>query len=111
VSHPVCGGIDVHAAQLTACLRRGSEDGQSTTEVVEYGTTYGELGVFRSGLQAHQCPIVALESPGGDGKLVYHVLRKAVEMHVANRRDVRQRPAQRRTSVMPHGLRNFWLMG
>jgi hypothetical protein len=35
VIHPVCGGIDGHAAQLTACLRRVSEDGQITTEVVE----------------------------------------------------------------------------
>src|SRR5712692_2438025 len=27
VISPVCCGIDMHAAQLTACLRRGSEDG------------------------------------------------------------------------------------
>ena len=43
VVHPVCCGIDVHSAQLMACLRRISQDGQITTEVVEYGTTYSEL--------------------------------------------------------------------
>jgi hypothetical protein len=32
VIHAVCCGIDVHSAQLTACLRQVSEDGQSTTE-------------------------------------------------------------------------------
>jgi hypothetical protein len=30
VIHPVCCGIDVHAAQLTACLRRVSDDDQIT---------------------------------------------------------------------------------
>ena len=29
--HAVCCGIDVHAAQRTACLRQVREDGQSTT--------------------------------------------------------------------------------
>ena len=48
IVHPVCCGIDVHAALLTACLRRVSEDGQSTTEVVEDGTTYSDLLAFRS---------------------------------------------------------------
>ena len=67
VIHPVCCGIDVHAAQLAACLRQVSEDGQVTTEVVEYGTTYGALVALRSWLQAHQCPIVALESTGDTG--------------------------------------------
>jgi hypothetical protein len=36
--HPVGCGIDVHAAQLTACLRRVSDAGQITTEVVVCGT-------------------------------------------------------------------------
>ena len=35
VIHAVCCGIDVHSAQLTACLRRVSEEGQIPTEVVE----------------------------------------------------------------------------
>jgi hypothetical protein len=61
---PVCCGIDVHAAQLTACLRRVSEAGQITTELVEYGTTSSALVAFRTWLQEQQCPIVALESTG-----------------------------------------------
>jgi hypothetical protein len=55
VIHPVCCGIDVHAAQLTACLRRVSEAGQITTELVEYGTTYSALVAFRTWLQEQQC--------------------------------------------------------
>jgi hypothetical protein len=45
---PVCCGIDVQAAPRTACLRRVSEAGQITTELVEYGTTYSELVAFRT---------------------------------------------------------------
>jgi hypothetical protein len=52
---PVCCGIDVYAAQLTACLRRVSEDGQITTERVEYGTTSRELVALRSWLHEQRC--------------------------------------------------------
>src|SRR5262249_23877415 len=54
VLHPICCGIDVHAAQLTACLRRVSDDGQITTELVNSGTTYRELIAFRTCLQEHR---------------------------------------------------------
>src|SRR5262245_66582154 len=43
VLHSVCCGIDVRAAQLTACLRRVSDDGQITTALVTCGTTYRDL--------------------------------------------------------------------
>jgi hypothetical protein len=39
VIHPVCCGIDIHAAQLTACLRRVSDDGQITPELIACVTT------------------------------------------------------------------------
>ena len=35
VIYPVCSGIAVFAAQLTACLRWVSDDGQITTELVD----------------------------------------------------------------------------
>ena len=70
VIHPICCGIAVHAAQLTACLRRVSDDGQITTELVDCGTTYRARIAFRPWLQAHQCPVVAMESTGVYGKPV-----------------------------------------
>jgi transposase len=110
--YPVCCGIDVHAAQLTACLRRVSEDGQSTTEVVEYATTYRELLAFGTWFQKQPCPVVALESTGVDWKPVYHVLSDTVEVHLANSRDVRQRPGKKTdkndatwlAELLAHGL-------
>jgi transposase len=39
VVHPICCGIDVYQAQLTACLRRVDTDRQVTQEVREFATT------------------------------------------------------------------------
>jgi transposase len=64
VIHPICCGIDVHAAQLTACLRQVNEDGHITTERHDSGTTYSELVACRTWLQAQNGPVVALESTG-----------------------------------------------
>jgi hypothetical protein len=50
VLYPVCGASDGHAAQLTACLRRVSDEGQITTELVDCGTTYRALIAFRTWL-------------------------------------------------------------
>jgi transposase len=112
VIHPVCCGIDVHAAQLTACLRRVSDEGQITTEWVECGPTYRELGAFRTWLQDQQCPVVALESTGVYWQPVYHVRSEAVEVVLANSRDVRQRPGKKTdksdatwmADLLAHGL-------
>jgi hypothetical protein len=112
VLHSVCGGIDVHAAQLTACLRRVSDDGQITTELVDGGTTSRALIALRTWLQEQQCPVVALERTGVYWKPVYHVLSEVVEVWVANSHDVRQRPGQKTdesdatwmAELLAHGL-------
>src|SRR5262245_8513739 len=112
VLHPVCCGIDVHSAQLTACLRRVSDDGQITTELVDCGTTYRALIAFRTWLQEQQCPVVAMESTGVYWKPVYHVLSEAVAVCVANSQDVRQRPGKKTdesdatwiAELLAHGL-------
>ena len=64
VVHPVCCGLDVHQATLTACLRQASADGQSTTVLREFGTTYAELLALSDWLVAQHCPVVAMESTG-----------------------------------------------
>ena len=62
VVHPICCGIDVHQAQLTACLRRVDADGQVTQEVREFATTYDALLTLSTWLTEEQCPVAALES-------------------------------------------------
>src|SRR2546426_867329 len=85
VLHPVCGGIAGHAAQRTACLRRVSDDGQITTELVDCGTIYRELIALRHWRQEHLCPVVAITSTGVYGKPVDHVWSEAVEVSQVGR--------------------------
>ena len=50
VVHPICCGIDVHQAQLTACLRRVDGDGHVREGVREFATTYWAGLAFWTGL-------------------------------------------------------------
>ena len=74
VVYPVCCGIDVHQARLTACLRRVQEDGQVTKEVQEFDTTYPALLVLLDWLIAQHYPVVAMESTGVYWKPIWNVL-------------------------------------
>jgi transposase len=112
VVHPVCCGLDVHQATLMACVRRVSDDGQSTTELREFGTTYAELLALSDWLVAQHCPVVAMESTGVYWKPVYHVLVGVVEVLVGNAREMRPRPGKKTdkadarwiAELLAHGL-------
>jgi transposase len=112
IVHPVCCGIDVHAAQLTACVRRVGAAGQIRTELVEYGTTSRELLAFRRWLHEQGCPVVALESTGVSWQPVSHGLIEEVDGHLAHSRDGRQRPGKQTdkrdatwiAELLAHGL-------
>jgi hypothetical protein len=92
---PVCCGIDGHAAPLTACRRRVSEEGQLTTELGNWGTPSRARIALRTWWHAHQCPVGARERTGVYWQPVYPVLRDAVEGCVAHRHEVRQRPGHK----------------
>ena len=112
VVHPVCCGIDGHAAQLTACLRRVNDAGQISTEWRDFGTTYDQLLALRAWLAEQGCPIAVLESTGVYWKPIYHVLVETLEIVVANARSVRQRPGKKTdkadaawlAELLAHGL-------
>ena len=61
VVHPICCGIDVHQARLTACLRQVDADGQVTKDVREFATTYGALLTLLDWLE--QIPRSARRNP------------------------------------------------
>jgi len=112
VVHPVCCGIDGHAAQLTACLRQVNDDGQISTAWRDFGTTYDQLLALRAWLDEPGCPIVVLESTGVYWQPIYHVLVETLEVVVANARSVRQRPGKKTekadaawlAELLAHGL-------
>jgi transposase len=112
VVHPICCGLDVHQAQLTACLRRVDADGQVTQEVREFATTYDALLTLSTWLTEEQCPVVALESTGVYWRPVYHVLMGTVEVLVGNAQEMRRRPGHKTdkadarwiAELLAHGL-------
>jgi transposase len=112
VVHPVCCGLDVHQASLTACLRRMRDDEQITTEVRVFGTTYAALLALSDWLSASHCPVVAMESTGVYWRPVYHVLAGTVEVLVGNAREMRPRPGKKTdpadatwiAELLAHGL-------
>jgi len=112
VVHPVCCGIDVHQARLTACLRRVCEDGQVTKDVQEFDPTYPALLVLLDWLIAQHCPVVAMESTGVYWKPVYHVLAGTIEVLVGNAQAMQQRPGRKTdkadarwsAALLAHGL-------
>ena len=95
VVHPVCGGMDGHAAQWTACLRRVHDAGQISTEWRDFGTTYAPLLALRAWLDEQGCPIVVLESTGVYWKPLSPVWVETLEVVVANAHSVRQRPGKK----------------
>jgi transposase len=112
VVHPICCGIDVHQACVTACLRQVQEDGQVTTEVREFATTYDALLALSDWLTAQHCPIVAMESTGVYWQPLYHVLVGTVEVLVGNPQEMRRRPGHKTdpadarwiAELLAHGL-------
>ncbi len=89
--HPLCCGLDVHQAQVSACLRRVNADGGVSVEHRRYATTLRELTALSDWLVESGCPVAAMESTGVYWKPVYHVLDGVVEVWVLNACDVKQR--------------------
>jgi transposase len=112
VVHPVCCGIDVHQARLTACLRSVEGDSQVTQEVREFATTYSALLALTEWLVEQHCPVVAMESTGVYWQPVYHVLSGAFEVVVGNAHEMRRRPGRKTdkadarwiAELLAHGL-------
>jgi transposase len=95
VVHPICCGIDVHQAQLTACLCRVDADGPVTQEVREFATTDDAVLTLSTWLTEQQCPVSALESTGVYWRPVYHVLVGTVEVRAGHAQEMRRRPGHK----------------
>jgi hypothetical protein len=110
VVHPICCGIDVYQAQLTAYLRRVDADRQVTQEVREFATTDDAVLTLSTWLTEQQCPVSALESTGVYWRPVYHVLVGTVEVRGATRRRYGGALGIRPTQRMRAGWWSAWRM-
>ncbi len=91
LAHPICCGLDVHQACITACLRHVEVGGKVNLTTREFGTTVSELKTLLAWLSDEDCPICVMESTGVYWKPVYNVLAVHLEVLIANAYEVKQR--------------------
>jgi transposase len=91
------GALDVHKAQVTACVRVPGPEGRAP-ELAEFSTTVQGLLALRDWLAAHRVTHVAMEATGVYWQPVWHILEEDFELTLCNARHVKQVPG-RKTDV------------
>jgi transposase len=91
-------GLDVHKAQLTACVRAPAGGGGREQHVAEFPTTVAGLLTLRDWLAAHGVEQVVMEATHVYWKPVWAVLEDEFELLLVNARRVKQVPG-RKTDV------------
>ncbi|MGA2930321.1 MAG: IS110 family transposase [Solirubrobacteraceae bacterium] len=106
-----CCGLDVHKAQVTACVRLLING--AVTEIVEtFGTTTPDLLALRDWLTSHGVTHVAMESTGVYWKPVYYTLEDEFEVLLVNAQHVKHVPGRKTDTIdagwiaklLAHGL-------
>jgi transposase len=90
--------LDVHKAQVTACVRVPDAAGRREPEVREFSTTVGGLLVLRDWLCAHRVTHVAMEATSVYWKPIWAILEDDFELLLVNARHVKNLPG-RKTDV------------
>ena len=91
-------GLDVHKAQVTACVRVPGRGRERTQEVAEFPATVRGLLALRDWLNAHRVTQVAMEATGVYWKPVWAILEDEFDCLLVNARHVKQVPG-RKTDV------------
>ena len=92
------GALDVHKAQLTACVRVPDAAGRRVPQVAEFQTTVRGLVALRDWLAAHPSRTSRWRPPGVYWQPVWHVLEDDFELTLCNARHVKNVPG-RKTDV------------
>ncbi len=92
------GALDVHKAQVTACVRVPDANGRRAPQVAEFATTVRGLLTLRDWLAAHRVTHVAMEATGVYWQPVWHVLEDEFELTLCNAQHVKKVPG-RKTDV------------
>ena len=91
-------GLDVHKAQVTACVRVPDEHGERREIIEQFATTVPGLLVLADWLGGHGVTDVVMEATGDYWKPVWHLLEDDFELMLVNARHVTQVPG-RKTDV------------
>jgi transposase len=95
---PRCAGLDVHKANVVACLRIVRPDGKVTKEVRTFSTMTCALRELADWLSAQGVTHVAMESTGVYWKPVFHILEDRFTVWLVNAQHIKQVPG-RKTDV------------
>jgi transposase len=90
--------LDVHKAQVTACVRVPGRGRERTQEIEAFETTVRGLLALRDWLGAHRVSEVAMEATGVYWKPVWAILEDEFDCLLVNARHVKQVPG-RKTDV------------
>ncbi|HEY1246073.1 MAG TPA: IS110 family transposase [Solirubrobacteraceae bacterium] len=92
------GALDVHKAQVTACVRVPGDGGRREQHLAEFSTTVQGLIALRDWLAAHRVTHVAMEATGVYWQPVWHILEDDFQLTLCNARHVKNVPG-RKTDV------------
>jgi len=87
--------LDVHKAQVTACVRVPGEGGVRVPHLAEFQTTVRGLLALRDWLVAQRVSQVVMEATGVYWKPVWHILEDDFELMLVNARHVKQVPGRK----------------
>jgi transposase len=92
--HKRCAGLDVHKAEVVACLRLISER-KVEREVRRFPTTTQGLLALAEWLESARCTHVAMEATGVYWKPVWHILEGHFVLILANAAHVKNVPGRK----------------
>jgi transposase len=92
------GALDVHKAQVTACVRVPDAAGRREPHLAEFATTVQGLMALSDWLGAHRVTHVAMEATGVYWQPVWQILEEDFELTLCNARHVKNVPG-RKTDV------------
>ena len=95
--------LDVHKAQVTACVRIPDAHGHREEHIAEFATTVRGLLRLRDWLAAHRVQQVVMEATGVYWKAPWAILEDEFDCLLVNARHVKQVRAGRPTSPTPRG--------
>ena len=87
--------LDVHKAQVTACVRTPVAGGAREAHLAEFLTTVTGLLALRDWLTAHRVTQVVMEATGVYWQPVWHILEDDFDLMLVNARHVKQVPGRK----------------
>jgi Transposase IS116/IS110/IS902 family./Transposase. len=90
-----CAGLDVHQANVVACILKGPLESKPKVEIREFPTVLSGLLALQDWLSEEGCTDVAMESTGVYWKPVFNVLESTCDITLGNARHIKNLPGRK----------------